>query len=69
MAYRFNISAVIKSTIKQLLQIKLPLILYNNLKLLYKCLIKLGTTQEKYFIIDIIYLHQLYKYREITEVK
>ena len=44
MAYRFNIGAIIKLTIKQLLQIELPLVLYTNLKLLYKCLVKLGTT-------------------------
>ena len=68
-AYRFNISTVIKLTIKQLLQIKLPLILYTDSKLLYKCLVKLSTIQEKRLIIDIIYLYQLYKYKEITEVK
>ena len=57
MAYRFNISAVIKLTIKQFLQIKLLFILCTNLKLLYKCLVKLGTTQEKHLIIDIICLY------------
>jgi hypothetical protein len=69
MAHRFNISATIKLIIKQLLQIKLLFILYTNLKLLYKCLVKLGTIHKKYLIIDIMCLHQLYKYREITEVK
>jgi hypothetical protein len=69
MAYGFDISAVIKSTVEQLLQIELPLILCTDLKLLYKCLVKLGTTQEKYLIIDIICLHQSYKCKEITEVK
>jgi hypothetical protein len=43
MAYGFNIGAAIKLTIEQLLQIKLPLILCTDLKLLYKYLIKLGT--------------------------
>jgi len=56
-AHRFNIGAVIKLTIKQLLQIELPLVLYTNLKLLYKYLIKLGTTQEKRLIIDVICLY------------
>ena len=69
MAYRFNISAAIKLIIKQLLQIKLLFILYTDLKSLYKCLIKLGTTKEKCFIINVIYLYQLYKYKEITEIK
>jgi hypothetical protein len=43
MAYGFDIGAVIKLTIKQLLQIKLPLVLCTDLKLLYKYLVKLGT--------------------------
>ena len=55
--YRFNISAAVKSTVEQLLQIELPLILCTDSKSLYKYLVKLGTTQEKHFIIDIIYLH------------
>ena len=49
--------------------ISLLLILCTDSKLIYKCLIKLGTTQEKRFIIDIMYLHQSYKRYEIAEVK
>jgi hypothetical protein len=44
MAHGFDIGAAIKSTIEQLLQIELPLILYTDLKSLYECLVKLGTT-------------------------
>ena len=69
MAYGFNIGAAIKLTVEQFLQIELPLILYTDLKSLYKCLIKLGTIREKRLIIDIICLRQLYKRREITKVK
>ena len=69
MAHGFDIGAAIKLTVKQLLQIELPLVLYTNLKSLYKYLVKLGTTQEKRLIIDIICLCQLYERREITEVK
>jgi hypothetical protein len=47
----------------------LPLVLYTNSKSLYKCLVKLGTTQEKRLIIDIMCLRQAYKRREIAEVK
>ena len=68
-AYRFNIGAAIKLTIKQLLQIELLLVLYTDLKLLYECLVKLGTIREKRLIIDVMCLRQLYKRREITEVK
>jgi len=57
MAYSFNIGAAIKATVELQLNISLPLILYTNLKLIYKCLVKLETTQEKRLIIDIIYLY------------
>ena len=69
MAHSFNISAIIKAMVKLQLNISLPLILCTNSKLIYKCLIKLGTTQEKKFMINIIYLRQLYKRREIAKVK
>jgi hypothetical protein len=41
MGYSFNISDLVKSIINRILEIKLLLIIYINLKLLYKCLIKL----------------------------
>jgi hypothetical protein len=69
MAYGFNISAVIKATVKLQLNISLLFTLYTNSKLIYKCLIKLGTTQEKRLIINIICLRQLYKRRKIAKVK
>jgi len=56
MAYRFNIRAVIKLIVNKILNINLPLIIYTDLKLLYNCLIRLSTTQEKRLIINIIYL-------------
>jgi hypothetical protein len=69
MAYSFNISAAIKATVKLQLNINLPLILCTNSKSIYKCFIKLGTTQEKRLIINIICLRQSYKRREIAKVK
>jgi hypothetical protein len=36
---------------------------------LYECLVKLGTTQEKRLMIDIIALRQSYERREITEIR
>ena len=69
MAYSFNISTVIKATVKLQLNISLLLIFYTNSKLIYKCLIKLGTIQEKRLIINIICLRQLYKRRKIAKVK
>ena len=69
MAHSFNISIIIKATVKLQFNISLPLILYIDSKLIYKCLIKLGTIQEKRLIINIICLHQLYKRREIAKIK
>jgi len=55
-AYRFNIGAVIKSTVNKILNINLPLIMYTDLKSLYNYLIRLGTTQEKRLIINVMCL-------------
>ena len=54
--YGFDVATLIKATIDQILQINLSLVIYINSKSLYDCLVKLGTTQEKCLIIDIIYL-------------
>ena len=69
MAYGFNIGTVIKAIVKLQFNISLLLILCTDFKLIYKCLIKLGTTQEKRLIINIICLRQLYKRRKIAEIK
>jgi hypothetical protein len=42
MAYRFNISGLIKFIINKMLGIYFLLVLYINLKSLYKCFIKLS---------------------------
>jgi hypothetical protein len=44
-------------------------VLYTDSKSLYECLVKLGTTQEKRLIVDLMCLHQAYKRREIAEVR
>jgi hypothetical protein len=56
MAYSFNIGALVKFIINKVLEIELLLVVYINSKSLYKYLIKLGITREKYLIINIIYL-------------
>jgi hypothetical protein len=61
MAYGFNMGALVKSIIDRILEMELLLVVYIDSKSLYEYLIKLGTTQEKYLIIDIIYLYQIYK--------
>ncbi len=69
----FN-SAIAFCTILQkiMASLGLPLILavlYSDSKLLYDCLVKLGTTQEKRLIIDIMSLRESYERREIFEVR
>ncbi|PMD60420.1 uncharacterized protein K444DRAFT_528366, partial [Hyaloscypha bicolor E] len=42
-AYSFNIGTLVKFIINRILEIELLLVVYIDSKLLYKCLIKLGT--------------------------
>ena len=69
MAHGFDIRASVKSTIDRMLGIDLPLVLCTDSKSLYECLVKLGTTQEKRLMIDIMCLRQAYERREIAEVR
>lgn len=68
-AHGFDIGTAIKSTIDKILQINLPLVLCTDSKSLYDCLVRLGTTQEKRLMIDVMCLRQAYERRLITEVK
>jgi hypothetical protein len=54
MTYGFDIRALVKSIIDKVLEIDLLLVFCMDSKLLYECLVKLGTTQEKRLIIDVI---------------
>ena len=56
MAYSFNIAVAIKSIVDKVLQINLLLVLCTDSKLLYNCLVRLRTTQEKQLIINIMCL-------------
>lgn len=69
MAHGFDIASAIKSTIEGILRINLPLVICTDSKSLYDCLVKLGTTQEKRLMVDILSLRQAYERREIAEIK
>ena len=47
----------------------IPLIVCTDSYSLYECLVKLGTTNEKRLMIDIMALRQSYERREITEIR
>lgn len=68
----FDVAATIKATLDQILsgtaQGRIPLSMCIDSRSLYECLVKLGTTQEKRLMIDLLCLRQSYERREITEI-
>ncbi|KAF1967600.1 hypothetical protein BU23DRAFT_583769 [Bimuria novae-zelandiae CBS 107.79] len=60
-----NIAIAILTTLKIIIERlglpSIPLVVYIDLYLLYKCLVKLGTTNKKRLIINIIALRQSYE--------
>jgi len=69
MTHGFDIGTAIKSTLDKVLQVNIPLVLCTDSKSLYDCLVRLGTTQEKRLMIDVMCLRQSYERRQIAEVK
>jgi hypothetical protein len=70
MAHGFDIGTSLKSTLDTIYPATpIPLILCTDLKSLFDCIVKLGTTQEKRLIIDVMCLRQSYERREITECR
>jgi hypothetical protein len=68
MSNGFNIAALIKAMIEQILKAKLLLVVCTDSKSLYDYIVKLGTTQEKRLIVDLICLRQSYKRKLIREI-
>jgi hypothetical protein len=68
-----NIAIAIDTTITmitdQLELSKLPTIVCTDSYLLYKCLVKLGTTTERRLMIDIMALRQSYERRELMKIR
>jgi hypothetical protein len=69
MSNGFDMASAIKSTVEKILGITLPLTICTDSKSLYDCLVKLGTTQEKRLMVDLMCLRQSYERREIAEIK
>ena len=72
LSLEFDVAVIIKFTIIQIFsdsfQEKIFFSMCINSKFLYDCLIKLGTTQEKRLMINILCLRQFYERREIIEI-
>ena len=66
-------ASVLKSTIDSIFahaqEPPIPIVLCTDSRLLYECLVKLGPTNEKRLMIDIMALRQAFEIREIAEVR
>jgi hypothetical protein len=69
----FDVRSALNTTINKLTnqepKDRIPLILCTDSYSLYDCMTKLGTTNEKRLMIDIIGLRQSYERREIHEIR
>ena len=65
----FAINSTISMIMKQLRLPTTPIIVCTDSYSLYECLVKLGTTQEKRLMIDIMALRQSYERRELFEIR
>ena len=63
------IHTTIKMITDQLGYLTTPIIVCTDSYLLYKCLVRLGTTKEKRLMIDVMAIRQSYKRRELTEIR
>jgi hypothetical protein len=60
---------MLKIIITRFNQPEIPLVICTNSYFLYECLVKLGITQEKRLMIDILALRQSYERKKIAEIR
>ena len=65
----FDIAYLIKTILNLILYKDILLVICTDSKSFYNCLVKLGITQEKRLIIDVISMRKAYERREIAQVK
>ncbi|KAI0398644.1 hypothetical protein F4802DRAFT_611456 [Xylaria palmicola] len=69
----FDSAIALRTTLKNIMEAlnlpPIPTVLCSDSKSLYDCLVKLGTTQEKRLMIDIMSLRESYEKKEISEVR
>ena len=69
LAHGFDMSFAMKSTIDAIMGKAIPMVICTDSKSLFDCITKLGTTQEKRLMIDILCLREAYERREIAELR
>ncbi|KHJ34392.1 hypothetical protein EV44_g3601 [Erysiphe necator] len=67
--YGFDVGSVIKASLKKMLEQHIPLTLCTDSKPLFEFLVKLGSTQEKRLMVDLMSLRQSYERRELTHIR
>jgi hypothetical protein len=66
MVHGFDLAFCVKATLDLVLNTDVPLVICTDSKSLYDCLVKLGTTQEKRLMIDVMCIREAYKRQEIA---
>lgn len=69
MIHEFDIAAMLKATLKKMLQFDILLMICIDSKSFYDCFVKLKIIQKKRLMIDVMSFRQLYKRRKIIEMK
>ena len=67
--HEFNMKAVLKTTIKKMLQFDISLMICTDFKFLYECFVKLKIIYKKQLMIDVMNFRQSYEKREIIEIQ
>ena len=65
----YAIATTLEKITKQLNLPTIPIVVCTDSYSLYECLVKLGSTKEKRLMIDIMALRQMYKRRELFEIR
>ena len=69
MNYEFDMKAMLKTTIKKMLQFNISLMICIDFKFLYEYFVKLKIIYEKRLMIDVMNFRQSYERREIIEIQ
>ena len=69
MNHEFDMRAMLKTTIKKMLQSDISLMICTDSKFLYEYFVKLKIIYEKRLMIDVMSFRQSYERREIIEIR